>query len=55
METMRQTAGDLLAREFLGTTTDPSANATRDMSAALTSLLADVSAFYIKTKNSTGT
>jgi starvation-inducible DNA-binding protein len=35
----------------LGTPTDLSSNATRDISAALTTLLADVFALYIKTKN----
>lgn len=37
--------------EFLGTPTDLSADATRDISAALTALLADVFALYVKTKN----
>ncbi len=39
------------AKEFLGTPTDLSADATRDISAALTGLLADVFALYVKTKN----
>src|ERR1700761_8945982 len=36
---------------FLGTPTDLSADATRDISAGLTALLADVFTLYIKTKN----
>lgn len=51
MATKKQTAGDRLEREFLGTPTDLSAEATRDISAALTGLLADVFALYLKTKN----
>ena len=35
----------------LGTPTDLTSNATRDLSAALTTLLADIFALYIKTKN----
>ncbi len=38
-------------REFLGTPTDLTADATRDISAGLTGLLADVFALYLKTKN----
>jgi starvation-inducible DNA-binding protein len=37
--------------EPLGTPTDLGASATRDISAALTGLLADVFALYVKTKN----
>ena len=39
------------ARHFLGTPTDLGADATRDISAALAGLLADVFALYLKTKN----
>src|ERR1700742_4588050 len=39
------------AKEFLGTPTDLSSDATRDISAALAGLLADVFALYVKTKN----
>jgi starvation-inducible DNA-binding protein len=39
------------AKEFLGTPTDLSSDATRDISAALAGLLADVFALYLKTKN----
>ncbi len=42
---------DRYVKEFLGTPTDLSADATRDFSAALTGLLADVFALYLKTKN----
>src|SRR4029077_5639295 len=35
----------------LGKPTDLTSNATRDLSAALTTLLADIFALYIKTKN----
>ncbi len=38
-------------RERLGTPTDLKAEATRDVSAALAGLLADVFALYMKTKN----
>src|ERR1700731_601168 len=38
-------------REYLSTPTDLKAEATRDISAALSGLLADVFALYIKTKN----
>ncbi|MDB5416018.1 MAG: ferritin-like protein Dps type, partial [Rubritepida sp.] len=37
--------------EYLGTPTDLKADATRDISAALRGLLADVFALYMKTKN----
>lgn len=40
-----------LAERFLGTPTDLGADATRDISAGLTGLLADVFALYLKTKN----
>ena len=39
------------AREYLATPTDLKAEATRDISAALGGLLADVFALYVKTKN----
>lgn len=39
------------ADRFLGTPTDLGADATRDISAGLTGLLADVFALYVKTKN----
>jgi|SRR5450631_2320517 len=44
---------DVKARQTaaLGTPTDLKSNATRDLSAALTTLLADIFALYIKTKN----
>ena len=44
---------DIKARRTaaLGTPTDLTSNATRDISAALTTLLADIFALYIKTKN----
>jgi starvation-inducible DNA-binding protein len=38
-------------REYLGTPTDLKPQATRDISAALSGLLADVFALYLKTKN----
>jgi len=38
-------------REFLGTPTDLKAAATRDISAGMNALLADVFALYLKTKN----
>ncbi len=41
----------LQEREFLATPTDLSMDATRDISAALTGLLTDVFALYVKTKN----
>ena len=40
-----------VAQHFLGTPTDLGADATRDISAGLTGLLADVFALYLKTKN----
>ncbi len=46
-----QTAKDALKREHLSTPTDLKAEATRDISAALSGLLADVFALYMKTKN----
>jgi starvation-inducible DNA-binding protein len=42
---------DTHTREYLGTPTDLSAQATHDISAALNGLLADVFAIYMKTKN----
>ena len=42
---------DTHTREYLGTPTDLSAEATHDISAALNGLLADVFAIYMKTKN----
>lgn len=47
------TTTDIKARRMaaLGTPTDLTSNATRDLSAALTTLLADIFALYIKTKN----
>jgi starvation-inducible DNA-binding protein len=47
----KQSASVAHIRERLGTPTDLSADATRDVSAALRGLLADVFALYIKTKN----
>ncbi len=44
-------AGQILQRERLGTPTDLKAEATRDISAALAALLADVFVLYVKTKN----
>ena len=44
-------AKDAYVRERLGTPTDLKAEATRDISAALAGLLADVFALYVKTKN----
>jgi starvation-inducible DNA-binding protein len=46
-----ETAGKAHVREHLGTPTDLAAEATRDISAALGGLLADVFALYLKTKN----
>jgi starvation-inducible DNA-binding protein len=43
--------GDVHVREYLGTPTDLKANATRDISAGMNGLLADVFALYVKTKN----
>lgn len=51
MSNKKDSAQNRLEREFLGTPTDLSADATRDISAALTGLLADVFALYLKTKN----
>ena len=42
---------DTHTREYLGTPTDLSAQATQDIAAALGGLLADVFALYVKTKN----
>jgi len=44
-------AKDAYVRERLGTPTDLKPEATRDISAALAGLLADVFALYVKTKN----
>ena len=44
-------AHDAYVRERLGTPTDLKSDATRDISAALSGLLADVFALYLKTKN----
>jgi starvation-inducible DNA-binding protein len=41
----------ILRNEELGTPTDLSSNAVRDISAALKAMLADVFALYLKTKN----
>lgn len=46
-----QSAKDAHAREHLATPTDLKPEATRDVSAALGGLLADVFALYLKTKN----
>jgi len=46
-----QSAKDAHTREFLATPTDLKPEATRDISAALGGLLADVFALYLKTKN----
>jgi starvation-inducible DNA-binding protein len=46
-----QTAREAHTREHLATPTDLPADATRDISAALRALLADVFALYLKTKN----
>jgi starvation-inducible DNA-binding protein len=46
-----QSAGLTHTKEQLGTPTDLSADATRDVSAALRTLLSDVFALYLKTKN----
>jgi starvation-inducible DNA-binding protein len=51
MSNKKDSASDRREREFLGTPTDLSSDATRDISAALTGLLADVFALYVKTKN----
>src|SRR6202045_1335610 len=44
-------AKDTKTREHLGTPTDLKPEATRDISGALSPLLADVFALYLKTKN----
>ena len=49
--TKAQSAKEAHTRENLGTPTDLSAKATRDISGALAKLLADVFALYLKTKN----
>ncbi len=46
-----KSASEVHVREQLGTRTDLKAEATRDISAALGGLLADVFALYLKTKN----
>src|SRR5947209_20401441 len=46
-----QSAKEAQVREYLATPTDLKAEATRDISAALRGLLADVFALYLKTKN----
>src|ERR1700736_434975 len=50
-ETHVRTSKDVHVRERLGTPTDLKSEATRDISAALAGLLADVFALYMKTKN----
>src|SRR6202161_3014652 len=50
-ETHVRTSKDAHVRERLGTPTDLKSEATRDISAALAGLLADVFALYMKTKN----
>ncbi len=50
-ETNVRTSKDAHVRERLGTPTDLKSEATRDISAALAGLLADVFALYMKTKN----
>ncbi len=50
-ETHGQTAKEAYVRERLSTPSDLKAEATRDISAALAGLLADVFALYMKTKN----
>src|SRR6202453_3550995 len=50
-ETSARTSKDVHVRERLGTPTDLKPEATRDISAALAGLLADVFALYMKTKN----
>src|ERR1700733_10628072 len=50
-ETRARTSKDVHVRERLGTPTDLKSEATRDISAALARLLADVFALYMKTKN----
>jgi starvation-inducible DNA-binding protein len=48
---MNRTEAQKQRKAPLGTPTDLPANATLDISAALTTLLADVFTLYIKTKN----
>ncbi|MBB3175079.1 starvation-inducible DNA-binding protein [Endobacter medicaginis] len=48
---IKSKAGERLAQEFLGTPTDLKPDATRDITAGLNALLADVFALYLKTKN----
>jgi starvation-inducible DNA-binding protein len=50
-ETHIRSSKDAHVRERLGTPTDLKSEATRDISAALAGLLADVFALYMKTKN----
>ena len=50
-DTNVRSAKDAHVRERLGTPTDLKAEATRDISAGLAGLLADVFALYLKTKN----
>ena len=50
-ETSARTSKDVHVRERLGTPPDLKSEATRDISAALAGLLADVFALYLKTKN----
>src|SRR3984893_11041986 len=50
-ETSARASKDVHVRERLGTPTDLKSEATRDISAALAGLLADVFALYMKTKN----
>jgi starvation-inducible DNA-binding protein len=50
-ETNARTSKDAHVRERLGTPTDLKSEATRDISAGLAGLLADVFALYMKTKN----
>src|ERR1700729_1700961 len=50
-ETQGRGAKETYVRERLGTSTDLKPEATRDISAALAGLLADVFALYMKTKN----
>jgi starvation-inducible DNA-binding protein len=51
MMSKTSSAKDALVRERLGTPTDLKPEATREISAAITTLLADVFALYVKTKN----
>src|SRR5208282_740074 len=51
MAKMKSSAKETHVRERLGTPTDLKPEATRDISAALGGLLADVFALYMKTKN----